>query len=156
MKNKSTGFGVGIPSIINIMIILCLTTFALLCFSSSRQNLRYAERAAEYAKQNSEAESKATQILSQIDLCLLKADNSNYAEGVYDIEKIEGTTVTFRPDCYKVTFSTFCGIDRTFCVELLVPLKPSSERYRIVKWHTELKSLGIDNNNQNIWDGKTF
>lgn len=157
MNRKTTGFGVGTASIINIFLILCLTTFSLLSYCSSRQNLRYARKAVSYAQSYTEAEYKANQILAQIDKKIAFADPQTYAEEIYSLENSDNIHVEYTDNGYIASFTAQSDNNCSFNVAIRIPLSPSEERYTIIKWQTN--NTGNDDNSnggQNIWDGQTF
>lgn len=68
MKEKS-GFqiGTGVTSILMIFVILCLTTFGILSYTSVKADLTLTEKNADHVSAYYEAYSKAQERLSQID-----------------------------------------------------------------------------------------
>lgn len=153
MSKKTTNFGVGSSSIIMIFIVLCLTTFSLLSYSSARTSLKFATKAKEYAEAFNAAELKANRTLAEIDKQLFQAHSSkNYGNDVLALSSIEGVSTATDTDSYIISYSSTITSSTYFQFELRVPLTPSKERYHIVKWNTF--SIEHDyNNGENIWDG---
>lgn len=153
MNKKITGFGVGASSIIMIFVVLCLTTFSLLSFSSARSSLRLAEKSKDYNSAFGTAELKANQTLSKIDEKLATAQKSfDYGSEVISLSSIDGVKVTFNGNNYKVSYSVPVLKTTFLNVELSVPANPSAYRYNIVKWNTSSTEKEYDNGD-NIWDG---
>lgn len=153
MRKKTTNFGVGSSSIIMIFIVLCLTTFSLLSYSSARTSLKFATKAKEYAEAFNAAELKANRTLAEIDKKLFQAQSSkNYGNDVLALSSIEGVSTATDTNSYIISYSSKIANNTYFQFELRVPLTPSEERYKIVKWNTF--SIEHDyNNGENIWDG---
>lgn len=157
MNKKITGFGVGSASIIMIFIVLCLTTFSLLSYSSSTTSLKFANKAKDYAQLNANAEEKANRTLAEIDSALFSAKDNilGYDDAVLNLKSISGVKVVPSPDGYKVTYSVKITENNSLQVELKVPASPSAKRYEIVKWNTVTSERNY-NNGENVWDGKTL
>lgn len=153
MNKKITDFGVGASSIIMIFVVLCLTTFSLLSFSSAKSSLRLANKSKEYYTAFGAAELKANQTLSKIDDSLAKAQTSfDYGSEVSGLSSIDGVKVKFNGNNYNVSYSVPILKDTYLNIELSVPANPSAYRYNIVKWNTSSTEKDFDNGDK-IWDG---
>ncbi len=156
MNKKYTGIGVGSSSIIMIFLVLCLTTLALLSYSSSTAGLRYAEKARDYSKSYSDAELKANTILSEIDMALIDAAKSfDYSKSVLALNNIEGVKSVLSGDSYTVSYTVPISINNSLLVELKVPLTAQKQRYVLYGWRTVSAAHNYDNG-ENVWDGLGF
>lgn len=86
MKGKFS-IGTGIPSILMIFVVLCLTTFAVLSYSSARADKRLTEKNSDYIMKYYEADAKAQEMLARLDAVLYTAkekasDNFSYQNEV--------------------------------------------------------------------------
>ncbi len=153
MNKKITDFGVGASSIIMIFVVLCLTTFSLLSFSSAKSSLRLANKSKEYYTAFGDAELKANQTLSKIDDKLAKAQTSfDYGSEVSGLSSIDGVKVKFNGNNYNISYSVPVLKDTYLNIELNVPANPSAYRYNIIKWNTSSTEKDFDNGDK-IWDG---
>lgn len=106
MKARSH-FGVGIPSILMIFMVLCLTTFAILAVSTARADARMTgkniERMQNYYQVKGEAEKKIAAVMEQISL-----EISNEQELKTHLAPIfskgNELQVTKEKDAFKITF----------------------------------------------------
>lgn len=75
MKKTQTGFpvGLGIPTILMIFIILCLTSLGVLSLTSANSDSKLTDKTEAALIADYQAEQTAEQILSEIDGCLLLA-----------------------------------------------------------------------------------
>lgn len=77
--------GTGITSILMIFIILCLTAFGVLSFSTAKMDLRLTNKSIDNTKDYYLIEGKAYKMLSNIDAVLYKYNKSDISnEEVFD------------------------------------------------------------------------
>ncbi|MFA5657952.1 MAG: hypothetical protein WC900_01565, partial [Oscillospiraceae bacterium] len=65
-KKKYHGVGIGSTSIIMIFVVLCLTTFSLLSFSSANSGWKFAERSSDQTVRYFKAQNAANDKLAEI------------------------------------------------------------------------------------------
>ena len=88
MKRKVTfAPGVGIPSVILMVVVLCMSILAVLAFMSARNDKALADRSAEVTVSVYRVDANAERTLSQIDELLLScgaeaADTESYREAL--------------------------------------------------------------------------
>ncbi len=138
VKKKYSGVGVGSTSIIMIFVVLCLTAFSILSFSSSDVGNKMANKTKEQTIHFYEAENKATLTLQNIDEVLFSAA-SNPAERdgvIISLSNIYGVKVFKQADYLTVSYDVPITETRYLAVELKVPLDLSQggKRYEITKW----------------------
>ena len=154
MNKKSTDFGVGTASIINIFLILCLTTFALLSFNSSNQSLKYAQKAVDFDNFYAQAELDANKKLAEIDNIIFSAINSiDYQGELSKLSTLEYATVEKNSNGYTLSYSSKDYNNCAFSVRLQIPLSPSKERFEIIKWATTSTNHDFSQGGIEIWDG---
>ncbi len=138
VKKKYSGVGVGSTSIIMIFVVLCLTAFSILSFSSSDVGNKMANKTKEQTIHFYEAENKANLTLQNIDEVLFSAA-SNPAERdgvIISLSNIYGVKVFKQADYLTVSYDVPITETRYLAVELKVPLDLSQggKRYEITKW----------------------
>lgn len=69
-QNQPVFFGVGVASLVLILLLLCLVTFAILTYNSAASDLRLSQKAAERTTVWQEASNHAQSRLGEIDGCL--------------------------------------------------------------------------------------
>lgn len=80
MKNKLS-IGTGVPSILMIFVVLALTTFATLSFTSARADYKLTEKNCKYIMDYYEADREAQKIIAELDAVIAEKNN---AAGNYD------------------------------------------------------------------------
>lgn len=80
MKNKLS-IGTGVPSVLMIFVVLALTTFATLSFTSARADYKLTEKNCKYIMDYYEADREAQKIIAELDAVIAK---KNSASGNYD------------------------------------------------------------------------
>lgn len=80
MKKKFS-IGTGVPSILMIFVVLALTTFAVLSFTSARADYKLTEKNCNYIMDYYEADKEAQTIIASVDAVI--AEN-NRVTGDYD------------------------------------------------------------------------
>lgn len=85
MKEKQRlSIGTGVPSILMIFVVLCLTTFGVLSFSSSRADLNLTKKNAIQVEAYYTADGVAQEILMEIDGLIYKAQSADGDETIYE------------------------------------------------------------------------
>ncbi len=154
MNKKPTDFGVGTASIINIFLILCLTTFALLSFYSSNQTLKYAQKAVDFDNYYAQAELDANEKLAEVDSIIYSAISSNnYEDGLLKLSTLPYATVEKNEDSYSLLYSSKDYNNCAINVRLQIPLTPSKDRFKITKWATTSTNHDFSQGGFEIWDG---
>jgi len=155
-NRKYSGVGVGSTSIIMILVVLCLTTFSILSYSSSRVGEKFAKKSKTFTALYYLADKNANTTLSKIDGVLFESsgDNIGYGDGVLSLDKIAGVSVLEKTNCYIVNFNSTISDSRMISVELEIPLNPSNERYKITKWLATSVGIEYEDDIPDLWDGK--
>lgn len=69
-QNQPVFFGVGVASLVLILLLLCLVTFAILTYNSAASDLRLSQKAADRTTVWQEASNQAQSRIGEIDGCL--------------------------------------------------------------------------------------
>ena len=138
IRKKYSGVGVGSTSIIMIFVVLCLTAFSILSFSSSDVGNKMANKTKEQTVHFYEAESKATLTLQKIDEVLYSAvkNHTDNKAMITSLSNIYGVKVFNQTDFLTVSYNVPITDTRYLAVELKVPLDLSQggKRFEITKW----------------------
>lgn len=124
--------GTGITSIVMIFVVLWLTAFGVLSYSSAMADSNLNDKNMDNIRAYYSAEAKAQEIIAAIDTILYK-----YHEGEASLEEISNIKgVIFEGD--KVSFSVDMEENRILSVVLQIN-EEADNRYTIVEYRTELE-----------------
>ncbi len=136
MKKKFS-IGTGIPSILMIFVVLALTTFAVLSFTSARADYKLTEKNCKYIMDYYKADKEAQTILASLDVIFLEKDS---ALGDYDLAgKVNalGKGISFDMDdngCVLLKYDVTVNEKQNLTVWLRVNEAGSENRYTIAKY----------------------
>ena len=114
--------GLGVPSLVLILLVLCLALLGVLALLSARSDYRMSLRFAELAADAAQAEAQAERILSELDAqmadaWLAAADDAEYAQRCREITLVDTTHIDWRSDEYAA-FVVDAGASRVMNVEI--------------------------------------
>ena len=157
-KIKYHGVGIGSTSILMVFVVLCLTTFSVLSYSSANSTRKFSEKTAEQTVYYNLANTEANERLAEIDLFLynLPSNAELYNSGMANIIKLDGVILKENYDYFIVSFRVSITEMSSLNVELAVPFSPQDERYSITKWSTESEMFNYADQPGNIWDGNNL
>lgn len=84
MGKQKYPIGSGFSSILMIFVVLCLTTFGVLSYSSSRADYNLTQKNVEYITAYYEVDGKAQELLSEIDSILIESRKEFTQEKSYE------------------------------------------------------------------------
>lgn len=176
MKKTQAGFPVvlGIPTILMIFIVLCLTTLGVLSLTSANSDSKLTDKTEAALLADYQAEQIAEQMLSEIDGCLLQAANdtavwqqtgvcsklpvdvSARAKSAQDI--YTALVRTGLPDMVSleqdtVAFSVPLSDGRSLQVSVLLKNYQESKRYEITRYRLVTPELINEEEVQQLWPG---
>ena len=176
MKKTQTGFpvGLGIPTILMIFIILCLTSLGVLSLTSANSDSKLTDKTEAALIADYQAEQTAEQILSEIDGCLLLAasdtavwqqtgvcsklpdDISARAKSAQDI--YTALIRTGLPDKVSleqdtVTFSVPLSDGSSLQVSVLLKKYQEDKRYEMTRYQLVTPELINEEEIQQLWPG---
>lgn len=176
MKKTQAGFpvGLGIPTILMIFIVLCLTTLGVLSLTSANSDSKLTDKTEAALLADYQAEQIAEQMLSEIDGCLLQAANdtavwqqtgvcsklsvdvSARAKSAQDI--YTALVRTGLPDMVSleqdtVAFSVPLSDGRSLQVSVLLKNYQESKRYEITRYRLVTPELINEEEVQQLWPG---
>jgi len=154
-KKKYHGVGIGSTSIIMIFVVLCLTTFSLLSFSSANSGWKFAERSSDQTVRYFKAQNAANDKLAEIDAFLydISANEDSYFFNMPSVALISGVSFKESYEYFLVSYSVPISTKSVLYVELEIPFSPSEERFVITKWNTKAEEFDYNDDRMNIWDG---
>lgn len=176
MKKTQAGFpvGLGIPTILMIFIVLCLTTLGVLSLTSASSDSKLTGKTEAALLADYQAEQTAEQMLSEIDGCLLQAANdtavwqqtgvcsklpvdvSARAKSAQDI--YTALVRTGLPDMVSleqdtVAFSVPLSDGRSLQVSVLLKNYQEGKRYEITRYRLVTPELINEEEVQQLWPG---
>ena len=168
-KGKKTGsatINAGGAIIIIIFVVLCLTIFGLLSFTTAFADKRLADRTLLSVQQYYEADTRAEQMLAAVyQICYqhdgISGDGPWLLEQIIEAVEIRGVELIsvslaepFTP-LALVTYQAKMNDMQALYAEIEMYYNESSELdYKILKWHIILISdLDYANQGQDVWDG---
>lgn len=169
-ENKELVFNVGTPSILLILIVFVLSTFAILSIQASDNEWKLAEKTGESVKQYYAADEKAEYVLCYIDAILKNTDAKYLEDGLVgmegnaakDMEGLENLTVKMKDmvafDEQEKSEIAEVAYDITVKegAKLQVELQLFSDRsYEITSWKVNQEELGVYDleDDVELWDG---
>ncbi len=159
MKKKFS-IGTGVPSILMIFVVLALTTFAVLSFTSARADYKLTEKNCKYIIDYYEADKEAQMIIASVDEVILE---NNRANGEFDfIGAVQALDKDIAIDTdgngklllkYKVAINDKQNLN----VWLRVNSEDSESRYTIAKYSVsqQISDSGVDFEDESAgwWQG---
>jgi hypothetical protein len=156
-KNMHSTSGIGVVTLFVVLLILCLTVFAVLTFASANADLRLSEKNAEMVEAYYAADNTATLISEDIsafwkqgapkpndDACRVLAEEIRSREGIAEITYVSddrGLTVS-----YGVFVDTLLTLD----VELSLPRGGVCE---ILSWRVMADEPSFEEEMLPVWEG---
>lgn len=101
-KLKAMGLPIGGPSLIMAFILMCLTIFACISFMAANRDYKLSQKTAESLTQYYAADSKAEEILAEIDISL---SNNEAIENIESNLKDYNTIVTKDGDRINISYA---------------------------------------------------
>lgn len=159
MKNKLS-IGTGVPSILMIFVVLALTTFATLSFTSARADYKLTEKNCKYIMDYYEADREAQKIIAELDAVIAK---KNSASGNYDftgeISALGKNVVIDKDDNGELLlkYKVFINEKQELNVWLRVNPNGSASRYAIAKYNVSQQNsdsgMGFEDEGAGWWQG---
>ena len=149
---RGSGLGVGYVSVMMIFAVVCLTLFAVLSFRAAKSNDAFNERSGDFLKQYYEADSKAKEILAQLDECANSAVNSGFFADSFEFYAGESDGVKVTPAMGGIRAEYSVPINDTRELFVRVTFKESGG-YDIGLWQSKSSAADGDDSHINVWDG---
>lgn len=143
MKEKQRfHIGIGVPSILMIFVVLCLTTFGVLSFSSASADYRLTEKNIAYMKAYYNADANAQEFLSGIDSILYQikatqqADIDYYTKILETINSMDSDVTAFLTDNGEMRISYWVPVENEKYLNVVLSVLPLNQekRYNIEEY----------------------
>ena len=143
MKEKQRfHIGIGVPSILMIFVVLCLTTFGVLSFSSASADYRLTEKNVSYIKAYYNADVNAQKFLSGIDTILyqIKATEQTeidyYSKILETIDSMDSDVTAFITENGEMRISYWVPVENEKYLNVVLSVLPlnQAERYSIEEY----------------------
>ena len=154
-KTKFGGtIGVGYVSIMLIFTVICLTIFAVLSFQAAYSDSRLIDRSEGFTQQYYKADSRAKEILAELDgAALVASQGFDFGEEFAGAaSELDGVRAQQTPGGVRVDYSVEINDRQSLAVSVLFYSAPSAGRYDILGWQS-ITSDTSDDSHQNVWDG---
>lgn len=151
-KNKIT-IGNGMISIFLVFICLCLTCFCVLTFLSASVDRKYTAKRIEETDKYYNADTKARQILKEIDESVSESVGNNTpldftAQVLGEIENVSAQVVG---DNMKVSYQVSIDDNKNISVNIEFDREG---KYKIESWNTVANAGIIIDEPLDLWDGQ--
>lgn len=168
MKEKQRiSIGTGVSSILMIFVVLCLTTFGVLSFSSARADLNLTKKNGAQIEAYYTADGTAQEILMEIDGLIYTAQSADGDETIYE-ETVISLLSTINPtlsinkngdNTLEVSYSVL--LNEQQYLEVIITILPydSLKRYNVNSYRLKQSNngnLSIDLDSEildGIWQG---
>lgn len=149
--NRSAKIGVGMTSIIMIVVSFCLTFFAVQGVIIANQNKIVCDKRSEYIKEYYEADSKATKVYAGI----IEEINNPFTDNVSLINSIQGIDediiVKKETDGLLIEYN----VEVNDLTDLFIQIKYNEKEnnYSINNWETVSHGTQTYNDKLDLWNG---
>lgn len=146
---RGSGLGVGYVSVMVIFVTVCLTLFAVLSLHAAGSNDAFNERSGEYLKQYYAADSKALDILAQLDEFAQESRGGFFADAFEASAGEIGVFVTPVKGGCRATYSVKINDRQELICEAIFREDGGFEKTR---WQS-VTAYSDDEPGLNVWDG---
>lgn len=159
----SNSVGAGGSLIMVIFVMLCLTVFSVLSFTTAYSDLKLSmnseEVTVDYYKINGEGEDKLSEISEKL-VGVNTTDYNNFKKVIIEnLKDIKDIVITEELDHVKVYYELLGDKNQKICVNLNILFDESYNLYyKIISWNlTNIEVPDYDNEIYDLWEGvETF
>ncbi len=167
MKEKQRlSIGTGVSSILMIFVVLCLTTFGVLSFSSANADLNLTKKNGKQIEAYYAADGKAQEILMEIDGLIYTAQSADGDEAIYEETVISLLSTINSPMTIKnnedntLEVNYIVSLNEKQYLDVVITILPYEslkrykvDSYRLVQNDTTSSSVEVDDAELEIIDG---
>lgn len=146
---RGSGMGVGYVSVMIIFVTVCLTLFAVLSLSAAESNDAFNERSGEYLKHYYAADSKALEILAQLDGAAKNAEEGLLGDTLEAFAEENGGEVSPVKGGCRVKYSVKINDRQALMCEVVFK---ENGGFKKTRWQSVAVS-DDDDSHLNVWDG---
>lgn len=136
LSNNGIKIHTGISSIIMLLVILCLTTFGLLSYSTAKADLKLTEKAAQHTKDYYNADLKSERNVYKIYSELFSENNLNFDAKLSNLKnQINGLNSDFVDDSIYIIKFTI-PVDNSLNLETIININLQSsenDNFKVTK-----------------------
>lgn len=148
---RGSGMGVGYISVMVIFVTVCLTLFATFSLRAASSNDAFNKRSGEFLKSYYSADSKAKQILAELDASAKVAASGFFFEDEFELTEHEGVVIKRVKGGCSADYSV--AIDERRELKCGILFKPDGS-YEITRWQSRANSAGFNESPGNLWNGE--
>lgn len=161
MKNNRQIYpGVGISSILMIFVILCLTAFGILSFSTARSDWQLTQKNVQSIHSYYDADAKAQEVLAQTDLELarLLRENPSFSNrqlaSHLNGQLVMDTQLSIPENSSGTELAFSVPVGSMQKIQVKLELVSESQRYRILSYQlSPSEEWSGENQPLDVWDG---
>jgi hypothetical protein len=154
MNRNKVGIHTGISSLLMVLVVLCLTTFGLLSYSTARADSVLTEKAAKHMEAYYIAQAKAEEVIASIDTQLSRFGGGSQQELDDFVAGLPQTVTGVTADGATLTFRV--PVDDTQEISGIITVAPmksfSKKRYTSFCRLVSTQEFQSDTN-LNVWQG---
>lgn len=158
-KLSNVSIGMGGALIITIFVVLCLTIFSVLSFTTAYSELMLAKKAEEITYDYYSIHGKAEEKLAHIYEALISAGENIESENIATetLSEVEGVSIiSSNDDSIKVYYEALGDKNQKICVNLNIMYAKVNKRpyYDIKTWNLTTIELPVyEEENIELWEG---
>lgn len=163
-EKKSFHIGTGITSLLMIFVVLCLTTFGILSFSSANAEYSLTKKNADYVTSYYGAYSKGAEVLARIDSIIYEersVEETTTEEFIISVEnklkeiKLTEGNIDIEKDDKGLYVAYSCEISSSQELELklMINKKTDAKRYKVISCcvKSEIGELSYEEELPDMW-----
>lgn len=151
MKSKNK-VGVGLTSIIMIILSFCLTIFAMEGLLTAKNNKRISDARCEHIKEYYSADKTATIMYADIkNICIDNCMNTKFISDIL-ADKYDDITTIYELDGVKISYNVEINKESDLYVEL--KFDDITRDCAVKKWVVKDTSYEQENSPLNVWNGE--
>lgn len=165
MKEKKTfHIGTGITSLLMIFVVLCLTTFGILSYSSANAEYALTKKNSNYVTNYYDAYSKGAKILAKIDKIIYEERHTENLETAEYFDSIKGNIeklqldeacveVTVEEEVMYVTYIDEISRNQDLKLEIMINKETDTKRYKVISCYvnSEIGNMSYEEELPDMW-----
>lgn len=163
MENKNSNLsnvsiGIGGTLIITIFVVLCLTVFSVLSFTTAYSDLKLANKSEKMAYEYYEVHGKAEEKLAQIHTLLTSSENiKDTVDAAEMLSEVNGSKIIqINDDSLKISYESLGNKNQKIIVTLniMYDKEKNEHDYNIETWNLSAIELPVyEVENFDLWEG---
>ena len=125
----------GITSIMMIFVVLCLTAFGVLSYTSANADNKLTDKNSKHIQEYYSAEAQLYERLEKLDGILVKVpgddNDSTYFDAVYTAIKSSGLQYDYNAETHVITFKQTINDNQILVMDVEIKAYSGSDRYEV-------------------------